>query len=98
MTLPYSLQCYAELKEEFGVAFHSPDSLQTYILESGDHVKLLFDFGFGIPSESMWVRITEVIAPGDFKGILMNTPHNDQLKYLDEVKFEGRHVAKIDLD
>jgi hypothetical protein len=98
MTLPYSLQCYVELKEEFDDNVITPDPLQTYILETGDHVKLLFAFGFGIPSESMWVQITEVISPGDFKGILVNTPNNDHLQYLDEIKFEGRHISKIDLD
>lgn len=44
--------------------------------------------------ERMWFRIVEI--KGDqFKGRLQNTPLNGDMRYGDEIYFNGRHIMSI---
>jgi hypothetical protein len=70
--------------------FVIPDTISRHNLKAGQLVKLIFD-----DRERMWVKVTEVLGGGSYKGTLDNKPVVVDMSLGDAVEFEAEHVASI---
>jgi hypothetical protein len=67
-------------------------------LEPGIFAKLVFVQKAPSAGERMWVEISDVTGPGKYKGRLANNPVSIKgLEFGDEVVFEAKHVADIEV-
>lgn len=69
-------------------------------LTPGAHVKLLFDAGRDVPSEEMWVCVTERFHGADgatrYRGELRNDPLYIAAKWGEASEFGPEHVVTIE--
>jgi hypothetical protein len=61
----------------------------------GQIVKLSFINQHDAPSERMWVEIVELLADGQYRGRLRNTPDFIKLDPIGEVEFGPEHILEI---
>lgn len=80
--------------------FFIPSKEERLGLRPGDLAKVIFNppSGGGY-SERMWVKITEVLEPGKYKGTLDNYPTNLNLglRFEAQVEFEAKHVIQLEV-
>lgn len=79
------------IAKEFPTTFDVPSKEQIAKIKEGTYCKLCFN-----DKERMWVKITEVISEGNFKGVLDNNPVTiKDLSLGDVVEFSACNVYSI---
>ncbi len=90
--LPYKLRDVEGVAHEDPKTFQIPPKEDRLNLSTGELVKLIFTYPTGT-GERMWVKVTNVIAPGEYEGEL----NSDSMVLVQgiPIKFGQEHVADI---
>ena len=99
----WTLRDSSETAREFKYTFYKPSELEISQVNSGENVKLIFDFVSDDPdapeAERMWVIVDQIGQDGTFVGSLDNTPRwIKDLQPGDTIEFDSRHIINTEHD
>lgn len=77
--------------------FDIPLKADRMALVPGDYAKIVFKQDGEPHSESVWVKVEELLANGKYRGTLTNDPIVLNMRYGDTVVFDWFNVVAIDM-